>query len=201
MRNVTKLSCSALSLVAVMLTPLAMAQHSTTGSSEPVNITTPSSPQGTGKLDSSSSVRKADRKLYARLAEANLAEIASSKQALSKSNDQRIKGFAQHMIDDHSMAMDELSTLARNKQVELPAVPDEKHRKMAERMAEMSPIDFNTQYAQAAVVDHRATLKLLDKITSSAKDADLKTLAEKMKPKVQAHLKMALELTAPASSR
>jgi putative membrane protein len=104
------------------------------------------------------------------------------------------------MIDDHGMALDQLATLARNKQVELPSVPDEKHRKMAERMADMSPIDFNKQYAQAMVVDHRATLKLLDKITSSAKDQDLKALAEKMKPTVQAHLKMALELTSDSTS-
>jgi putative membrane protein len=186
-------------LMTAMWSPLASAQNPPTSSPEPVNITTPSAPQGTGKLTKESSVSKADRKLYIKLAEGNLAEIASAKQALAKSTDQKIKTFAQHMIDDHGMALDELSTLARNKQVELPSVPDEKHRKMAERMADMSPIDFNAQYAKAAVVDHRATLKLLDKIISSSKDEDLKALAEKMKPKVQSHLKMALDLTAEKS--
>ena len=195
-----KLSCFSLGLLAASLTPLALAQHTTPGATEPVSITTPSAPDGTeGKLVTQSSVSKADRKLYIRLAEANLAEIAAAKQALVKSNDPQIKTFAQHMIDDHGMAQDQLSTLARNKQVELPVVPDEKHRKLAERMADMSAIDFNSQYAKAAVVDHRATLKLLDKITASTKDADLKALAEKMKPRVQSHLKAALELTAAPS--
>lgn len=201
MRIKNKLSCLSLGLLTAALTPLVHAQHSTPGSVEPVSITTPSAPDGAeGKLSAQSSVSKADRKLYTKLAEGNLAEIAAAKQALAKSNDPQIKTFAQHMIDDHGMAMDQLSTLARNKQLELPAVPDEKHRKMAERMADMSAIDFNSQYAQAMVVDHRATLKLLDKITSSAKDEDLKDLAAKMKPKVQSHLKAALELTANANS-
>ena len=200
MRIETKLSCMTLGLLAAVATPLALAQHSTT--TEPVGITTPSAPQGTsGKMSGQTSVSKADRKLYVKLAEGNLAEVAAAKQALAKSNDTKVKAFAQHMVDDHGMALDQLTTLARNKQVELPSVPDEKHRKMAERMADMSAIDFNKQYAQAMVVDHRATLKLLDKITSNTKDEDLKALAEKMKPTVQTHLKMALELTSESPSK
>lgn len=194
-----KISCLTLGAVAAVWATAAFSQ--TSNSKEPVSITTPSAPQGEGgsKMSGQTSVSKADRKLYAKLAEGNLAEIDVSKMALSKSNDDKIKSFAQHMVDDHGMALDQLSTLARNKGLDLPTVPDEKHRKMAERMSDLSPIDFNKQYAQAAVVDHRATLKLLDKITSSAKDEDLKSLAEKMKPKVQSHLKAALDLTAGSS--
>ena len=63
-------------------------------------------------------------------------------------------------------------------------------------VADLSAIDFNSQYAKLAVDDHRAMLKLLDKVTSSTRDEELKALAEKLKPKVQAHLKLAMELTA-----
>lgn len=194
-----KISCLTLSAMAAVCATSALSQ--TSNAREPVSITTPSAPQGEGssKMSGQSRVSKADRKLYAKLAQANVAEIEASKQALSKSNYEQIKSFAQHMVDDHGMALDQLTTLARNKGVDLPSEPDEKHRKMAERMADLSPIDFNKQYAQAAVVDHRATLKLLDKITSGAKDEELKSLAEKMKPKVQDHLKMALGLTTGAS--
>jgi putative membrane protein len=200
MRIETKISCLTLGVMAAVWNPLALAQSSTSSTKEPVSITTPSAPQGAGGTESSqTSVSKADRKLYIKLTEGNLAEVAAAKQALAKSTDQQIKTFAQHMIDDHGMALDQLSMLARNKGIELPSVPDEKHRKQAERMAELSPIEFNGQYAKAAVDDHRATLKLLDKIIGDAKDEDLKALAKKMKPKVQAHLKMALDLTAATS--
>lgn len=202
MRNVfgatTRLSCLIAGLMTAVWMPAASAQHPATDAAARTNASS-DSPDVPGREGGVlSSVSRADRKLYIKLAEGNLAEIAASKQALVKSNDQKIKTFAQQMIDDHGMSLEELSALARNKQIELPSVPDEKHRKLAERMADMSPIDFNSQYAKAAVVDHRATLKLLDKITSSAKDEDLKALAEKMKPKVQSHLKAALELTAGA---
>lgn len=194
-----RLSCLVVALLTAAWMPLASAQSPATDSAARTNASSasPDSPGHEGGV--LSSVSRADRKLYIRLAEGSLAEIAAAKQALAKSNDQQIKTFAQQMIDDHGMSLEELSALARNKQIELPSVPDEKHRKLAERMADMSPIDFNSQYAKAAVVDHRATLKLLDKIRSSAKDEDLKTLAEKVKPKVQLHLKAALELTAGTS--
>jgi putative membrane protein len=197
MRIATKLSCLTLSMMALLCNPLAQAQSPSTDSAARTNASSdsPDVPKSTGGV--LSSVSRADRKFYIKLAEANLAEIESARLALSKTVDVEVKNFAQHMLDDHSMALNELSTLAARKHVELPSVPDEKHRKLGERMKALSPIEFNSQYAaKSGVEDHRATLKLLDKVISSAKDEDLKALAEKMKPKVQAHLKMALDLTA-----
>lgn len=200
MNIATKLSCLTVSVMALVWTPMALAQSAAgpAGTSkEPVDITTPSAPQGNSRdLTNPSRASKADSKLYVQLAEGNLTEIASAKQALAKSTDQQITGFAQKMVDDHGAALKKLSDLATSKGIELPATPNEKHRKQAERMADMSPIDFNTEYAKAAVVDHRATLKLLDKITSKTHDPDLKAFAESLKPTVQSHLKMALDLTA-----
>lgn len=143
-----------------------------------------------------SSISKADRKLYIRLAEANLAEIDAAKLALKKSEDAQIKDFAQRMIQDHSEALGQVSDLARNKQIELPPVPNKKHRKAAERMQALAPIEFNAQYAKTAVEDHREVLDLLDKIIAKADDSDLKALAQTLKPKIQEHLKMAMALTA-----
>lgn len=198
MHIATQFSRLALGVVAIAWTP-AMAQ-SPAGNPEPVNITNPSAPQGNSRqLSNPTKASKADSKLYVQLAEGNLAEIAEAKQALAKSTDAKIQSFAQHMIDDHGAALKKLSDLADSKGIELPATPNEKHRKQSERMAEMSPIDFNAQYAKAEVADHRATLKLLDKITSKAEDPELKALAEKMKPTVQAHLRMAMDLTAGTS--
>ena len=200
MRTWNTLSGLSLSCLAISLSLPVHAQEAAPVTREPVSISTPSAPQGDeGKLYGASSVSKADRGFFIKVAEGNLAEIAAAKQALVKSNDAEIKRFAEHMTDDHSMALDQLSMLARNKHVELPSVPSEKHRKLAARMEEMSAIDFNSQYAKAAVVDHRAMLKVLDKMTSSATDTDLKALAEKMKPQVQSHLKAALALTAPSA--
>jgi putative membrane protein len=172
--------------------PVAMAQNSPAGSP-------PSKHESRAEADNAS-VGTADRKFYAQLTEANLAEVASSRQALDKSNDQKIKAFAQHMVEDHGAALEELTSAAKGKRIELPTVADEKHRKMAERMEKMSSSEFNAQYAKAAVEDHEATLKLLDNILSGAKDKELRTLAAKMKPKVQSHLKMAKDLN-PGASR
>ena len=187
----------AMGATVLALSPLAHAQSPV---STPAARTSADSAEVSKASTGAVAVSRADRKFYIKLAESNLAEIAAAKQAQAKSNDIEVKGFARTMLDEHGPALSELSTLAARRNVELPTVPDEKHRKQAERMADLSAIDFNSQYAKLAVDDHRAMLKLLDKVTSSTKDEELKALAERLKPKVQAHLKQAMELTAGSTS-
>lgn len=188
MRIANKFSCLALGLMVTGWSPPLLAQ----GAGVP-------RAQTAHHDDILSSVSRADRKLYIRLAEAELAGIAAAIQVLAKSNDAQIKSFAQQMIDDYSIALGELSALARDKQVELPSLPDERHRKQAARMAKMSAIDFNSQYAQAAVIEQRAAQKLLEQIVADSTDRDLQALAQKMQPRAQAQLKAALALRTASS--
>jgi putative membrane protein len=193
MRTAAKYLSLAVGCIALTWNPLSLAQGGTASS--------PTSASDSRAGSGSATVSETDRKFYTQLTEANLAEVASSKQALDKSSDQKIKAFAQHMVEDHGSALEELGAAAKGKQITLPTVADEKHRKMVERMEKMPPAEFNAQYAKSAVEDHEATLKLLDNILSGAKDKELRTLAGKMKPKVQAHLKMAKDLNPGGAAR
>jgi putative membrane protein len=148
----------------------------------------------------SDAVARKDQKMMREMAQSNLAEIETGKLALSKSQNDDVKKFAQRMIDDHTTAQKELAQVAQSKGVTLPTQPDAKHQKMAKKLGSLSGDDFDRMYMeQGGVGDHKKTDRLLKSAQSDAKDPDLKALAGKTEPIVREHLTMAQQLHASAA--
>lgn len=168
----------------------------------PSTENTPSSTSGASNAttaNASKNVTRGDRQMMAELAEANLAEIQTSRLALEKTQNTQVKQFAQHMVDDHTQALQELQTLAKSKGIQLPDSPDMTHRLLITTMRAMTAEAFDTQYIQRMGINaHQRTSELLEKIQRSAQDADFKALATKQLPIVQNHLQMAQQMTRPA---
>lgn len=140
----------------------------------------------------SAQMNKADQKIVMDMARANMAEIEAGKLALSKSQDEQVKTYAQQMIDDHTKALGEVQALAQQKGITLPTEPDAKHKAMVAKMEKMTGDAFNREYMKkAGVDDHKKVLAMLKKSQTSAKDAELKGLAAKMVPTIEQHLKAA----------
>lgn len=149
----------------------------------------------TGKSAGKSTVSAGDRDLMAQLAQANMAEIAVAELAQTKSSNQQVLNFSKHMIDDHSAALKDVSKLADDKNVQLPKEANAKHVAMLKKMNTLSAAEFDREYiAKAGVQDHQEAKKLVEKTRANAKDADLKALADKMLPTIDAHLKMAQDM-------
>ena len=155
------------------------------------------SASGTGAM-----VSRDDSKIMTDLAHANIAEIETGKLALEKSQNEQVRKFAQHMIDEHTSALKELQTLALAKGVTLPDGTDLKHKTMATALKVMSGNSFDTQYMKrAGVGDHQQTIELLQKTQKNAKDPELKATATKMLPTVREHLKRAQEDVVAVSAK
>jgi putative membrane protein len=182
----------ALGLTAVIaLSGTAWAQPAT---STPSTMT-PAATAGANANANASGMQRADSGMLRDIAHANLAEIETGKLAMEKAGDAKLKEFAKMMVDDHTKALGEVQQLAQSKNVTLPTEPDLKHKAAMTKLKVMSGGMFDKSYIKnAGVADHVATEKLLKKTQSSAKDADVKALASKMLPVVQAHLKHAQEL-------
>jgi putative membrane protein len=144
---------------------------------------------------------KADQKILIDMAQANIAEIDAGKLALSKSQDQQVKSFAQQMVDDHGKALAAIQQLAQTKGVSLPETADNKHKAMAARLEKRSGGDFDRAYmAQAGVSDHSAVHAMLDRARAKAADPELKALVAQMLPTVSDHLKNAKQFGAKAGT-
>ena len=61
-----------------------------------------------------------DNDFVDKAAEGGIAEIETSRLALEKSQSADIKAFANMMITDHSKANDELATIAKKNDIEVP---------------------------------------------------------------------------------
>jgi putative membrane protein len=150
----------------------------------------------TSAASAAAKLSKADQRIVMDMARANMAEIEAGKLALSKSQNDEVKKFAQQMIDDHGTALTEVQALAQARNVTLPTELDKKHKAMAAKLEKMSDTGFDRAYmAQAGVSDHKQVLSMLKKYRVSAKDPEVKGLAEKMLPVVEQHLKSAQQMS------
>ena len=139
-----------------------------------------------------SSLNKTDMQIVASMARANMAEIQAGKLALANAQSAEVKTYAQQMIDDHTKALGDVTTLAQNKGVTLPAEPDAKHKAMAAKLAKLKGDKFDRAYMKpAGVADYKQVHAMLKKDQARAKDPDVKALAAKMLPTVEQHLQAA----------
>ncbi|MFJ2463676.1 DUF4142 domain-containing protein [Pseudomonas sp. NPDC087615] len=135
-----------------------------------------------------------------------IAEIETSRLALEKSQSADIKAFANMMITDHSKANDELATIAKANDIE---VPDSTTLiKLAkEKILDMRDESFDPAYANNQVKAHEETIELFKKEANTVTDdkakgaTELKAFAQKMLPALEKHLAAAKDLQAKHPSK
>jgi putative membrane protein len=124
-------------------------------------------------------------------AAAGLAEIQAGRIALDKASSAQVKQLAQRIIDDHTRANDQLTSLAQRKQVTLPTAPMPMQKQEADHLNTLSGASFDQAYAQAMVKDHRDPIKLFGMESQNGADPDLKQFASSTLPALKQHLQMA----------
>ena len=125
------------------------------------------------------------------VAKDGMAEVELAKMAQEKASSDQVKQFAQRMVTDHTKANDELKTLAQNKSITLPTVPDPKAKAFQDRLSKMSGEQFDHAYMQHMLLDHQKAVSAFRVESKSGKDADVKSWAAKTLPTLEEHLKLA----------
>jgi len=124
----------------------------------------------------------------------NLAEIEAGRLAESKASGAQVKDFAQHMVEDHSRANGELTSLAEKMKVRLPSRPEDSSQKEIAKLAGMSGAEFDRKYAEMMVSDHQKAVALFEKQAKDAKNDEVRAWAGKTLPTLKDHLTMARDL-------
>jgi putative membrane protein len=136
-----------------------------------------------------------DMKFFREMAQADLAEVQAGKMAQGKAQNDEVKKYAQHMVEDHGKKVAEARTLAKSKGVQMPSAPAKKHQDAAKKLEQASGSEFDRMFMRQMVKDHEEALKLAQQAAKSAKDKDLKAAAEKSVPVIEKHLEMAKTIT------
>lgn len=157
----------------------------------PVTPATPATP----------SISNDDRDIMQDLAHAHHAALESARLALEKSKSERVRQFAQQMIDDRSRAQTDLQQLAQLKLVKLPQEASLAHKTLATAMRLLSGDMFDRQYmARMGIDDNARTVELLHNGQKNAKDAELRALLERQLAVAETHLMVARRLNGTKSS-
>ena len=148
---------------------------------------------GLGTIDS------AARDFVLEAAIGGMMEVELGKIAVQKGASEGVKQFGQRMVDDHSKAGEELTTLAASKGITLPTQLDEKHRNDLDKFSKLSGTEFDRAYAKAMLSDHKKDVSAFEKESMKSQDTDVKAFAAKTLPTLKEHLEMAKALNGEAS--
>ncbi len=143
----------------------------------------------------SGSGASAQDKTFAKKALAGgMAEIQLGQLALTKSNSDDVKKFAQTMIDDHTKLGDQLKPIASQIGVQPPADLMPKDKKAMTMLQGMSGDDFDKAYIKDMVKDHKEDDKDFMMEASSGQFPAEKDAASQGEQVIKGHLTMAEQL-------
>lgn len=119
-----------------------------------------------------------------------------SSQLAEERGDDKTKAFARKMIADHGTTTDGLKALVDGGKVKAdwPTALDSSHQSKLDTLKGLKGDDFVKQYRSDQVTAHKNAVDLYKRYADGGDNADLKAFAAKMKPTLDAHLKLAEEL-------
>jgi putative membrane protein len=137
-------------------------------------------------LGAHAQVSKKDQEFMNKAAAGGLYEVQAGNLAQEKARTPSVKSFGAMLTKDHTAANEELKALASSKGVTLPtAVPADKTKRL-DKIAKAK--DFDKEFVnEVGVDDHQHDIKLFEKASNDADDAQLKAFAAKTLPTLKAH--------------
>lgn len=119
-------------------------------------------------------------------ASGNMFEIQSSQLALEKTQNDRVRQFAQKMVQDHTGAGDRLKQAAQGQTV--PTELDQEHKQMMQVLQDASERDFDQRYVLLQSRGHQDTVAMFDRYAQNGDNPQLKQFAQQLLPDLRGHL-------------
>ena len=125
------------------------------------------------------------------LGSGNMTEIDLGQVAQQKGASPEVKAFGEMLVRDHTKALDALKEAAAQQNLQVPAMVNEKHRELRDRLSILTGSEFDRAYIDAMIEAHEATVEKLE----DRKGADaLSQFASTILPTVQQHLEQAKQI-------
>ena len=141
--------------------------------------------------ESKSKLPSGEERFMKEAASAGLMEVELGKVAAEKGSHQRVKEFGKRMQTDHSKANAQLKKIASSKGVELPTEPSGEHKSTMEKLTKLSGAEFDREYMEAMVDDHKEDIEKFQTQADKGKDPELKKFASENLPILKKHLELA----------
>lgn len=125
----------------------------------------------------------------AQTAGGNMFEIESSKLALDRSKNDKVRQFANQMVTDHTQAGAKFKqALTEAKLKAPPEAMDSKHKAVFEDLRKRDARDFDKAYIEAQYKAHTETVEMFEAYAQRGENARMKQFAAELLPKLREHL-------------
>jgi putative membrane protein len=131
-----------------------------------------------------------DTKFLEEANQGNVDEIELAQLALKKSNNDDVKNFAQRMIHDHNMLIENMKPFANEAGIKVPEHPSAATEAEKLKLDLLSGEAFDKAYIKAMVEDHRKDLQAFRNEAKTTGYPAFKTAVEQAQQTVREHLEM-----------
>lgn len=131
-----------------------------------------------------------------RAAIANRFEIALANQALERSSNEEVKGYARMLIDEHEKLLNQLNQYATSKKIEVSNDLDQEHLAQLDALKELTVESYDNSFKNTVIATHQKSISLFESAATdeSITDSVLKTWITDTLPFLKSHLAQAQEL-------
>ncbi|WP_162937434.1 DUF4142 domain-containing protein [Indioceanicola profundi] len=164
--------------------------------SEPVDVRTPG---GAMPAAFAMALTEQGHTFLKKAVQTNLAEIQLAEMALDKDDlPDRVTTAAEHVLEDHKAAQEEVESMASSYDLNLPDEPSDRQKESAEMLEDLSGDQFAAEYARILVEEHQRAIELFEQQAQSSGGGNdpLQQYAANQLPALRKHLTMAQELQA-----
>jgi putative membrane protein len=130
-----------------------------------------------------------DRKFVEKANQGGIFEVKTSRLALEKSVSGPTREFAQMMIDDHGKANRDLEAIVKKKGGRVTDVLDAEHQEKLDQLRTKDGRDFEAAYRDAQTKSHDEAIRLFERASKEADDADIRYFANRLLPTLREHRK------------
>lgn len=141
-----------------------------------------------------------DTEFAVSVADDGLLEVQLGELAQLNASAPEVKSLGKMMVDEHTKANAELKSLAAQKNISLPTELSEDSQKKYQDLAAKTGKEFDDEYTDFMVKDHKDDIDKFNKQADKGDDQDLKSWASGKLSTLEHHLEMAKDAEAVVDS-
>jgi putative membrane protein len=117
-----------------------------------------------------------------------MAEIKLGELARQKATNAQVKNFAAMIIREHTEGNNEITTLAKARNVTLPGSHGDEKQKIIDDLKTRSGADFDRRFMRIMIMEHETTIGSFQNATDVVNDVEVKRFIDNTLPKLRTHL-------------
>lgn len=135
--------------------------------------------------------KEQDAEFTMEAASAGTMEVKLSEIARQKASSSQVKAYAEMIVTEHTQASAELKALAGRKNIALPPDMKEDHLEQYEKLAQADEKDFDKEYLDAMIDQHKKDIDDFEDCAEGASDQELKQWCAQKLTTLRKHLQQA----------